>query len=361
MMSASSEKKQRRLKATYVCTFVYVDEPQVILLDRGKDPKVIAIAIDRGGMQYPFLGAEISTNQLERYQREFVDLRYLFTMPYYHRWYLFDLATMDRENKSIWLLDADKEDYQNEDYLPSNQFFARQHTEPMELPVLEAAGIQRHLLDGNWEASDFSRLFGQASSLYSFYLGLRKLKSKTSSVIQRANLRKAFTEYPFRGGSSYVNFYKDLAGALVFHERLAMGGIRKESPGYVDMSGDVAVLGQVVDAMKHFQVQYETVRPQYDFLHDYLSKLGFLTTAPEPENVNSGTEASIEGYARKLADDLGLNYDELAELTGNPLSSAKIVLSHYRRLERYFLFFAEGRTRLPTDADAPHADIASLL
>jgi hypothetical protein len=76
-MLASAEKKTRRLKATYVSTFVYVDEPQVILLDRGRDAKVIAIAIVRGGMQYPFLGAEISSSQLERYLRECSDLRYL--------------------------------------------------------------------------------------------------------------------------------------------------------------------------------------------------------------------------------------------------------------------------------------------
>jgi hypothetical protein len=349
--SIDKERKKKQLRATYVCTFVYADEPQVILLERGKDAKVIAVAIDRGGMEYPFLGAEISFSQLERYQREFVDLRYLFTMPYYHRWYLFDLATLDKD-KSLLLSDAEKEDYQKEEYLPEHQFFARNHTEPEELPVLATAGKQKHLLDGNWEASDYARFFAQVSSLYSFYMGLKKLKSSATSAIQTVGLRKAFTEYPFRGGSSYVNFYKDLRDSLGFHERLAMGGIRKESPGYVNMTGDAAVLGQVVDAMKHFEAGYEALQPRYNFLHDYLSKLDFLATSPDSLKIHSATASSIEGHARELAEGLGISYDEIASLTGNPLSTAKIVLSHYRRLERYYLFFAEGRTHLPSDQDA---------
>lgn len=358
-MPAAADKKIKRLKATYLCTFVYVDEPQVILLDRGKDPKVIAIAIDRGGMQYPFLGAEISTNQLERYQREFVDLRYLFTMPYYHRWYLFDLATMDKGTKSLWLFDAEKEDYQNEHYLPSAQFFARQHTEPMELPALAAAGVQKHLLDGKWEARDFSRFVGQVSSLYSFYLALKKLKNEVNESIQGKHIRKAFTEYPFRGGSSYVNFYKDLTNSLAFYERLATVSFKKESPGYVDVEGDMDTLGQVVDSMKHFQAQYETLEPQYHFFHSYLSKLDYLTASPGIK-LSKSTEDSIAEYARKLADNLGLDYDEIDNLTGSTLSTAKIVMAHYRRLDRYFLFFAEGRARLPSDGDDIIANSPSI-
>src|SRR5579872_4418034 len=121
MPDAAKTKKQKSPRAKYVSTFVYIDEPQVILLERGKDVKVIAVAITRGGMQFPFLGAEISANQLERYQHDLVDLRYLFDMPNYHRWYLFDLASM-KEDQTITLSVADEADYKNPDYLPDRQF-----------------------------------------------------------------------------------------------------------------------------------------------------------------------------------------------------------------------------------------------
>jgi len=325
-----------------------LDEPQVILLERGDDVKIIAVAIDKPDMTYPFLGAEISFNQLERYKREFVDLRYLFQLPYYHRWYIFDLAHMTND-KTIILRPAEKEDYKNERYLPSHRFFARNHTEPDESAQIIEIGTRKHILDGNWEPIDFSRFFSRVGDLYSFYFALQKLKAQATSALQLASIRKAFTEHPFRGGSSYRNFYRDLSDVVSFHERLAMRGIRKESPGYVDLAGNVIVLGQVVDAMKLFSSRYEALEEKYNFLHKYLSSLDFLTQAPERLKISTGTAESIKEHARSLADDLGLDYDEIEQLTTHSLSTAKIVLSHHRRLRRYFLFFAEGRVQLPGD------------
>ena len=119
-------------KARFVQTYVYMDEPQVVLLDHGLDAKIIAVAIDKPGYELPFLGAEISFQQLQRYLREFVDLRFLLTFPAYEKWFIFDLAKMSPD-KEVGLIAAEKEDYKNEEYLPSHRFFARNHTEPCRL------------------------------------------------------------------------------------------------------------------------------------------------------------------------------------------------------------------------------------
>jgi hypothetical protein len=350
MKTPTAKKKQKAARAKYVCTFVYLDEPQLILLERGKDARVIAVAINKGGMEFPFLGAEISLSQLERYQHEFVDLRYLFQMPYYDKWYIFDLAAL-QSDKTITLTLAQSSDYENDEYLPAHQFFASSHTEPEEnRPILAERETQTHLLAGNWEPNDLSKFFSRVSDLYSFYFSLRKLKTKRGVPdVQKVNLRKAFTEYPFRGGSSYVNFYRDLASALGFHERLAMAGIQKRSPGYVDIAGHSSALGDTVDALKHFAGNYEKLNEQYKFFHDLLSKLDFLKHAPDQLHIGEATSESIATHSRELAKGLGLHYDEIDALTGNPLSTAKIVLSHYRRINRYFLFFAEGRLHFPDD------------
>jgi hypothetical protein len=338
--------RQGRVTATYICTFVYLDEPQVLLLERGADKKIIAVAIDLPSMIHPFLGAEISFHQLQRYKREFVDLRYLFQLPYYHKWYIFDLADMS-DNNMVALNPADQSIYKNEKYLPSHRFFARDHTEPDESGTPAEIGMRKHILDGNWEPIDFSRFFSRIGDLYSFYLALQKIKSQATDAIQLAGIRKAFTEHPFRGGSSYRNFYRDLADLVSFDERLAMGSIRKESPGYVNVAGNLAILSQVIGSMQHFSANYEDLEDKYTFLHKYLSSLGFLTQAPERLKMSESTELSIKGHAHDLSHGLQLNYEELDELTRHPLSTAKIVLSHYRRVRRYFLFFAEGRVQLP--------------
>lgn len=119
-------------EALFAGTPVFLDEPQVVLLERNPDSKIIGVAIDKEGLKYPFLGAEISFAQWQRYRRQYVDLRYLFLMPRWKRWYIFDLASVQYD-KRVTLTRAQKEDYKNEHYLPSHGFFARSHTEPFEV------------------------------------------------------------------------------------------------------------------------------------------------------------------------------------------------------------------------------------
>jgi hypothetical protein len=122
-------------EAKLVGTLVYLDEPQVVFLDHGADAKIIGVAIDRDGMDYGFLGAEISWHQWQRYKRQFVDLRYLFLLPRWKRWYLFDLAAMNESTCMVPVIRAKEDVYKNEDYLPSHRFFAREHTAQIEETV----------------------------------------------------------------------------------------------------------------------------------------------------------------------------------------------------------------------------------
>ena len=46
-----------------------------------------------------------------------------------------------------------------------------------------------------------------------------------------------------------------------------------------------------------------------------------------------------------LSKSLGVDVGPIEKLTGNALTTAKILLAHYRRLERYHMFFVEGRAR----------------
>src|SRR5271155_3723202 len=91
------ESRWRRKSGKYISTLVYLDEPQVILLEHGNDAKIISVAIEKEGYDYPFLGAEISNSQWIRYIRQFVDLRYLFLAPKWRRLYIFDLMKQDKD------------------------------------------------------------------------------------------------------------------------------------------------------------------------------------------------------------------------------------------------------------------------
>jgi hypothetical protein len=346
-MNAPVLKRWKNLEGEYVSTLVYLDAPQVVVLDHGYDSKIIGVAIEKEGFTYPFLGAEISVSQLQRYKREFVDLRYLFLLPRWRRWYLFDLAAMD-ENKRIKLKKADKADYSNNEYLPTHGFFARGHTEPATEEASAEITTQKFLIDGTWDPPDLSLFFARINDLYSFFLGIRKFLSAQASTEQKKALVDAFTDNSLHSGFNYVNLYGDLKGLLGFDERLAMGAIEKKSPGFVNIEGIGETLADVAVAFEAFETNGGVLKEQYAELHAYLSRMGLLKTDGHKRFDKVGGVARwIKEKNEKFAETLGLEAAVIDKLThNNALLTAKILLSHHRRLERYHLFFVEGRVAL---------------
>lgn len=337
-----------------------MDEPQVVVLNHGNDAKIIGVAIEKENFKYPFLGAEVSFNQWERYKREFVDLRYLFLLPRWRKWYIFDLAELD-SHKKVPLIPAAKEDYQNEDFLPTHGFFSRNHTEIDESAVAKILATQKYLIDGAWEPIDLSGFFARVNDLYSFFLGLQKFLSVNTTTIQKRALVEAFTEHPMRGGSSYVAFYGDLKGLLGFDERLAMGRIVKQSPGFVDLEGKSEILDEITGAFANYSENREELKPRYDKLHSYMSKGKLLKMESEKFDKTSVVAKYLKENGQEFAEYLGVDYNTIDKLTGhNALATVKILLSHWRRLDRYHLFFAEGRVQFPKEGDDLVANSPSI-
>ena len=63
----------------------------------------------------------------------------------------------------------------------------------------------------------------------------------------------------------------------------------------------------------------------------------------------------IREHNKTLSKSLGVDVEPIDKLTGNDLTTAKILLAHYRRLERYHMFFVEGRAQFkqPVGASSP--------
>lgn len=351
-------KRWKAATAKFVGTLVYLDEPQVIFLDHGDDAKIIGVAIEREGLAHGFLGAEIDFKQWERYRRQFVDLRYLFLLPRWRKWYLLDLADL-KDDKTIPIFRATEEVYRDEQYLPAHGFFAREHTEPMEA-IAAALGAQRYLIDGNWDPADLSLFFGRINDLYSFFLGVKKFASRHTTLEQKQGLIRAFTDNSLHSGFNYVNFFGDLKGLVGFDERLAMGSIVKKSPGYVDVEGKPDTLAEITGAFAIYNKNYEVLENQYNALHSFLSKMRLLKRVSDRFDKTGSVANSIREKNQEFAANLGLDYATIDKLTGsNSLLTAKILLSYHRRLKRYQLFFAEGRVSLNDGTFASSPSIAA--
>jgi hypothetical protein len=356
---ADTKQRWKENSAKYVSTLVYLDEPQVVMLDHGDDAKIIGVAINKEGYDNPFLGAEISFSQWERYNRQFVDLHYLFLLPKWRRWYIFDLADQD-ENDRIPLERAQEADYRNEKYLPTQGlFWARSHT--ADDPVFGASTevvSQKFLIDGTWDPPDISQFFARINDIYSFFLGIGKFQSKKTSHQQKRALVNAFTDNTLHSGFNYVNFYGDLKGLVTFGERLAMPAIVKQSPGFVDVEGKAATLNEVAAALANFDKNQEAIKVEYNMLRKFLSKSKLLKAGNiDKLEKNDPVFIFIREHNKTLSKSLGVDVEPVDKLTNNALTTAKILLAHYRRLERYHMFFVEGRAQFrPVTAGSSSID-----
>jgi hypothetical protein len=346
---------RRSKKAKFLSTLVFYDEPQLVVLSRSEGFKIIATAIDDDSRVYPFFAAEIDNDQWERYLRGFSDLNYLFRFPKGKKWFTFDLA--NAQDGIVPLQEAARDDFADKDYIPAHGFFSRDHTEPFESREVQQS-TQTFAIDGSWDLPDFSHFYGKFSDLYAFFLSVEKFKSPSGRTDLKRRIKQAFTGYPMRGGSSYVHFYDDLYSIQEWIDRLSVKRIQYASPGHVAVTARNDIFRDFVIAIGNYEQNQIAVSEKYRQLHKFLSKSHLLTADAKDEERLKPYSDYILQLTNELAEASALSdFDTILELTEkNSLATAKIVLSHIRRLERAFVFFAEGRVRFSDSqgqADSP--------
>lgn len=335
--------------AVLVQVLEYMDGPQAVLLDRSDDRKIVAVAIKKESYRYAFFGAEISFDQWERYRRGFVDLRFLFMFPRWKEWYVFDLVPI--KNKVVNLIRAEKDAFAEEYYIPESGFFSYDHSEPIKSTDTIGLATQKYETDGIWDLPDFTEFYHKITDIYVFHLSLRKFVSPHTPIDEKRRIRESFTGHPLRGGSSYVNLYSDLASAQPLGERLSVGRLKYASAGEVDVRGRLDIFAEMTASLTEFGSGYDALREEYNHLHYYLAKNKYLKADAAKFDTGSAVAKFLRTESDKFAQGLKLENPALIyDLTGkNALKYAKILLAHFRRLERYFMFFAEGRVKEPVN------------
>jgi hypothetical protein len=326
----------------------YLDGPQLMLMEMPDHGKLVAVAITIPRKEYPFFAAKISDDQWNRYMREFLDLRYLFMFPSYKKWYIFDLdpEVKGAEGEYDLRVHPVQKNEVLDSYIPSSGFFSRHHTEGDGHLVKEGT-IQRFGIDGSWGAGDFSRFNAQLDDIYSLLAALNDFSDRTVARPLKRGIADAFLDYPFRGGASYVHFYDDLERIHPFEDRLTLDRIQYLSPGYVDVRGRAEILAELKHSIQSYSEVRSVVREKYLQLQRYLRKAGLLRESAKRFEAGSSLGPRILKQARDLAEAVNFRHLDLVyQLTdSNELASAKVMLSFVRRLEKAFMFFAEGRAR----------------
>ncbi len=331
----------------FVQVLEYMDGPQVVLLERSTDFKIVGVAIDEPTHNREFFGSAISYDQWERYRRGMLDLRFLFMYPRWRQWFRFAISL--NEQREVYLRRVQKDEYAEEHYIPESGFFSYDHSEPIKYVGSEEQSTQKYTTDGIWDLPDFTEFYHKLTDIYAFSLSLKKYQSPNIPIDEKRRIRESFMGHPLRGGSSYQNLYNDLAATQALDERLSVGRLQYASQGHVDVRGRLDIFTELSGTFHQFQKEYEILRMEYNRLYDFLRKGKLLKADAEKFGTDDPFARYIEQEARRLSQQLSLKADDLIfELTGgNALKFAKVVLSYFRRVERYFIFFAEGRVKDP--------------
>lgn len=320
-------------------------EPLVVLLKRGKSFFVATGMPSEMGPVEEFLVVSVTPKFLKRYFREECDLRFLFVSAQNRRFFKMSIEEVANDKPKLVPYEGEVKD----DWLPDAQFFASAHTAeylPLNVGPLDKETVN---IDGNWEMEDFGSFSRKLRDLYAFEDSLYKAANSSTPPKVHSKIKNAFTGKPFRGGSSYGNFFNDLVLAQSREDRFDLSRIKYASPGHIELVGKGSIFDAIEDKIENFVDNQGVLRTKYNEFHKYMSDAKLLEIQGDAIRINAEQRDKIEWYSRDLLSALKMDrYDLLFELSEKGVvSTAKISLALYRRVNAASAYFAQGRAIYP--------------
>lgn len=333
------------MRASFVQTLVYYDEPILALLQNRKGTYLLAyvMADEALHMEDPYIAKPVSKPLLDAYLQQKVDLSFVMRDKRTGEPFIFDWSEFEDE---IIMSPAEMvvEDYDK--YLPEVGFFARNHTESFLGKTIVSLIRHSYKIDGSWSAGDFSRFYSKLADLYSLFSYLGDLKSSKSIVAN--GLSATVSKYPWQGGGSYLSFFRDIATESRDDYPLQVSKIQYASPGQIEVKGVAESLFQIDALIEVFDRAKPNLSVTYRELRATLERDGVLGT-----DALSFSHPSVGAMAVGRADALlremqTVDVDAVRDACeGREVAFAKLAMAIYRRGLDFHRFHAEGRMRVP--------------
>jgi len=202
------------------------------------------------------------------------------------------------------------------------------------------------LLDEKWSLEDltnFSRIYFQN---YSFLYCL-----DTKSVdIASSRIESVLLNYELRHGLSYVNIYDIFRSHIAKEDKPQIKSIQYASPGWLELALNPEVATQFATVLGVFLGSIVTTAETYKRLHKIYSdlsktrkKLGVATF-----KLNAEEAIKAQELTKSLANGLGFeSLEELDKHTKDAEESSKLIMAHYRRMNKMAKFVESGKASFP--------------
>lgn len=340
---STNAKQASRLNARVEAVLFQAGEPLLVLLTRksGAGSQYFlasAIPDDNDDTDYFFV-VSVGRTHMIRYFNGQCDLRFLYAFASGRKYFITDRNIPDIGKSAKLEVFAGAI---TESLLPDSRFFATAHTSDFGRDM-SVHGSQSLVIDGEWDMQEFGNFYQKFSDLYSYETAMSYVREKNGAQIKKVEV--AFRSKPFRGGSSYMNFFDDLQEIIPSRERPGLDGITYNSPGHVDLRGNSEILDSVRQSLIDFIENMEKIQDAHQALRSFMTKEKLLRITGGVRVASAEVLVELSRLTAALLEVLPVSgKDYLRELTvGNAIVLAKITLALFRRLKATATFFAQGR------------------
>lgn len=208
--------------------------------------------------------------------------------------------------------------------------------------------VYKILLDGKWSLEDlttFSRLYFQN---YSFLYCLES----TAVTVASKHIDHVMSQYELRHGLSYVNIYDVFKKNVEKSDFPQIKSIHYASPGWIELALNAEVATQFAKVIGIYLGSIIAVSQAYKKLYSIYAELSSKRKKLKLESLKLDVSEAKE--AQKLCKELakGLGFESLEKLdeqTKDLEESSKLLMAHYRRVDKVAKFVQSGKASFPTE------------
>jgi hypothetical protein len=198
-------------------------------------------------------------------------------------------------------------------------------------------------IDGDWFLEDlyvFPKAYEQV-----YFLIFSLLPQEDEEIEER--IKYAYSQFPWKGGYSAVNFYDKLKYTTSRVRRPKVISMQYASPGWIELSAILPIAVAVEKLIKSISNSICSTNRAYHEVYTGMQKRKLLRIEIKSKEIELEQKHAefIELQVKTMANILRLeDVDNIHEKSGSQLKSLKILLSLYRRVRTLAKFQINGKT-----------------
>lgn len=335
------------MEATVIQILLWYDKPEIVLLQTIDQDFILAVRSGRlDSPNFVYVGGSMTSRRLRDYANGKCDLRFAIAHANTRKFWRFEMLP---EQKHVTLQHIKRSDDELAESLPDPQFFATDHSAIKVIENFVPNTIEKFDIDGSWDLGEFSQFYGQIEDIYYIVSDIERFDDPSISPDEKSKIVDAF-DRSWDGGGSYVAFYGKVANDNDYHAPLRVSGIQYNSPGHVKLHAHREPFGALMGLVKSYADNETEIRKAYNALSTFMSVNKLKKKGATRFQLTDATIDRLEEYADELDAFMpGVSFKALKIMThDNVIVASKVLASIYRRIERLYRYFDEGRVTHPT-------------